>query len=395
MRYTFVPILCLFSILSFGVSAKTKVDIFHTEVPMTEEKNARSIAWGQGLEQVLIKASGNENIASNGVIKKALNHGSNYLAQFKYGTLNDEASMVMDFNSAQVMSLLSQADVIYWPTERENILVWLVDDSGSERLVGWEQSDLESINDLQNASNYFGLPITLPLGDMDDLTNISATDLWGNFAEPLSKASQRYPSDAVLVLKVSHEASQAQVDWQLYDFAPEKISSNKTAPLSGSELGNTSDAIRDSIAKVSAYYAQQNKASANQQADDSLQANFSGIYNVTDFFTLERLLKSLKSVASVQVRSIQGSQVNFTIELFTTVADFEKEAAKKRNLTQTEAPKFNNIQTMPTEEESLQTGDIQQSSQEIKSGDQLEVEHNSKPQEDIANNENSLWFDVK
>ncbi|MGO3822084.1 MAG: hypothetical protein ACTJGW_12760, partial [Vibrio casei] len=88
-------------------------------------------------------------------------------------------------------------------------------------------------------------------------------------------------------------------------------------------------------------------------------------------------------------------QVNFTIELFTTVADFEKEAAKKRNLTQTEAPKFNNIQTMPTEEESLQTGDIQQSGQEIKSGDQLEVEHNSKPQEDIANNENSLWFDVK
>ena len=72
MRYTFVPILCLFSILSFGVSAKTKVDIFHTEVPMTEEKNARSIAWGQGLEQVLIKASGNENIASNGVIKKSV-----------------------------------------------------------------------------------------------------------------------------------------------------------------------------------------------------------------------------------------------------------------------------------------------------------------------------------
>lgn len=392
MRYTLVPILCLLSALSFGVSAKTKVDIFHVEVPMTAEKNARSIAWGQGLEQVLIKASGNENIASNNVIKKALSHGSNYLVQFKYGTLNDEASMVMDFNSAQVTSLLSQADTIYWPAERENILVWLVDDNGSERQVGWEQSDLESMNHLQSASNYFGLPITLPLGDMDDLTSISATDLWGDFSDPLSQASQRYPSDAVLVLKVSHEASQAQVNWQLYDLAPEKIASYQAAPLSGSESGSMSDAIRIAIAKVSAYYAQQNKAVANQKVDDSLQASFSGIYNVADFFALERLLKSLNSVASVKVRSIQGSQVNFTIELFTTVADFEKEAAKKRHLTQTEPPKPINIQAMPTEEE--KTGG-QQSGQAIQSGEKPKVDQRSEPQEDMTDNENTLWFNVK
>ncbi|OEF23969.1 DUF2066 domain-containing protein [Vibrio rumoiensis] len=373
MRYTLISILCLLSALPFGVSAKTNVDIFHTEVPMPAEKNAQSIAWGQGLEQVLIKASGNKSIASNSIIKKALNNGSDYLSQFNNSTLNGEQSMVMDFNSEQVQSLLSQANALYWPESRENVLVWLVDDDGSERQIGWEQSGLESVGDLQAASNQSGLPITLPLGDMDDLTTISATDLWGSFADPLSKASQRYPSDAVLLLKVEREGQQVQLTWQLYDIAPEKIASNPEAALTGTESGTVAEAIDSAIAKVSLYYAKQNKLALNQEPDDSLQAHFSGISNAKDFFALERMLKSFNSVASVQVHRIQGDSIDFSVQLFTSVEDFEKEAAKKRGIAQTEAP-------------TVSQDDLTSSPEaDITSADKVEP----------VNDDNQVWFDLK
>lgn len=398
MRNTLVAILCLFSTLSFDVSAKTKIDVFHAEVPLSSDKNARKIAWGEGLEQVLIRATGDQNVATNEVIKKAMNRGSNYLSQFQYGTLNEQPSMVMDFNSAQIKSLLIEADMSYWPAERNNILVWLVDDNGNQKEIGWEQSGLQSVVNLQTAADLSGLPITLPLGDMQDLTTVSATDVWGSFMAPISEVSQRYPVDGVLVMKVSHSGEQAEVNWQLFDMDPEKIANNSQSPLTGSESGNSLDAISHAIIQVSSYYASQNQTSINQKAESGLQAHFSGITNAKEFFSLEKQLTSFNSVASVNVKTIQGSNVSFIVELFGSVDDFAKEAARKRGLTQVEAPV---IETQPVDVTEATDTEINTDESalnaEVGNDTQLELTQdttdnstiNSKPEIE------QLWFDVK
>lgn len=383
MRYLVTSFLCLLA-FSSAAYAKTKVDIYHVEVPMTDVKNPKTAAWSQGLERVLIRASGDTKVAKNAVVKKALSDPSDYLAQFESGSLDNAPSMVMEFNPVQIQSLLSQAHAVFWPQERKNVLVWVVEDANFERQIGWEQSGLDSIVPLQNAAQAAGLPITLPLGDMDDMTQISAPDLWGGFDEPLAKASKRYPVDGVLLLKVTRVGDGAQVEWVLHDIAPNKMDT-QSEPVSGSTEGKLSDSIEQAIEQVSAYYAKQNKVAVNQATDDALLANFSGIHTAQDFFTLERLLKGLASVAAVQVHQMQGDTVIFNIDLLSNINEFKQEAAKNRQLVKLEAPKPDVASVDPIQvDASTQEGQAKSTDVPV-----------SAPKQDDDQSKNQLWFEMK
>ena len=50
-----------------------------------------------------------------------------------------------------------------------------------------------------------GLPVSLPLMDLDDNMAVTATDVWGRFADPVLKASQRYGAEMVVLGKLSPE----------------------------------------------------------------------------------------------------------------------------------------------------------------------------------------------
>lgn len=383
MRYLVASFLCLLA-FSSAAYAKTKVDIYHVEVPMTDVKNPKTEAWSQGLEKVLIRASGDTKIVKNAVVKKALTDPSDYLAQFESGSLDNAPSMVMEFNPVQIQSLLSQAHAIFWPQERKSVLVWVIEDANFERQIGWEQSGLDSIVPLQHAAQAAGLPITLPLGDMDDMTQISAPDLWGGFDEPLTKASKRYPVDGVLVLKVTRMGDGAQVEWILHDMVPNKMDM-QSKPISGSTEGKLSDSIELAIQQVSEYYAKQNKVAVNQATDDTLLANFSGIHTAKDFFTLEQLLKDLSSVAAVQVHQIQGDTVIFNIDLLSNINEFKQEAAKNRQLVKSDAPKPEVVSAAPLQ------ADI--STQETKAiSTDVPV---SAPKQADDQSKNQLWFEMK
>ncbi|GLT15633.1 DUF2066 domain-containing protein [Vibrio algivorus] len=398
MRYLVIPLVA--SILfPLTTVAKTTVDVYHAEVVLSNEKNARSIAWGEGLEQVLVKASGNADIADNEVVKKAMRDGSDYLAKFKYGTLNGQKSLDMQYSPKQIRVLLSQANASVWPKERENVLVWLVQDDNVERQVGWEQSGLDSVAALQTAAQQSGLPITLPLGDMDDLTKISAPDLWGNFPEPLEEASVRYPADSVLVLKVAANGPSSEVNWQLYDMAPDSITSSPQSAITGVETGEVAQAIDKAIAKISAYYAKKNKPSSKQVADDALWAHFSGIQSAQSFFNLERSLLNLESVATVQVHSIQGMNVTFNIQLLSNKADFEKQVTGFKGIEKTQAPVDSAKVAEQAATEQLIQADESQKVNQTATQEMNEVDPDiSEPEEETADEvlpvEQQLWFSL-
>ena len=47
-----------------------------------------------------------------------------------------------------------------------------------------------------------GLPIALPLLDLEDMTAVTFADVWGGFDEPVQRASTRYRADATLIVGV-------------------------------------------------------------------------------------------------------------------------------------------------------------------------------------------------
>ncbi|NMV28013.1 DUF2066 domain-containing protein, partial [Vibrio parahaemolyticus] len=94
-----------------------------------------------------------------------------------------------------------------------------------------------------------GLPITIPVGDFDDVTGVNVSDLWGGFIEPIGQASQRYPADAVLVVRAQGE----QIRWTLYDQSPTRIVEAQRSPRSGSASG--ANAIAEMVDGIADYYA--------------------------------------------------------------------------------------------------------------------------------------------
>ncbi|CCN34493.1 conserved hypothetical protein [Vibrio nigripulchritudo SO65] len=316
----------LLSLLAFPGFALTKVDIFQSEVVLSAEEKAEDLAKAQGLEQVLIKASGQKDVASNPVIEKAMKSTSPYLSQISFGNLDGQETLKVAFNPKQIQGLLTQAGLPYWSESRSSVLVWIVEEDRYERQIIWEQSGSNVTQLLNQFSDSRGLPVTVPVGDFDDVTGISAPEIWGAFVDPISKASQRYPADAVLVLRIQHLSSgRATVRWTLFDQTPSQMIGSQQSPMFGQERGEFSASLQQVVDQVSDYFAGKSAVQVSDVSTENVTVQFLEVKSSRDFFQLESLFKSLNSVASTEVLKIQGSEVTFKVHLLAPVVDFQRE----------------------------------------------------------------------
>ncbi|CCO49442.1 conserved hypothetical protein [Vibrio nigripulchritudo SOn1] len=316
----------LLSLLAFPGFALTKVDIFQSEVVLSAEEKAEDLAKAQGLEQVLIKASGQKDVASNPVIEKAMKSTSPYLSQISFGNLDGQETLKVAFNPKQIQGLLTQAGLPYWSESRSSVLVWIVEEDRYERQIIWEQSGSNVTQLLNQFSDSRGLPVTVPVGDFDDVTGISAPEIWGAFVDPISKASQRYPADAVLVLRIQHLSSgRATVRWTLFDQTPSQMIGSQQSPMSGQERGEFSASLQQVVDQVSDYFAGKSAVQVSDVSTENVTVQFLEVKSSRDFFQLEALFKSLNSVASTEVLKIQGSEVTFKVHLLAPLVDFQRE----------------------------------------------------------------------
>ncbi|PTO85175.1 DUF2066 domain-containing protein [Vibrio splendidus] len=330
MRYI---ALLLMGLLASPSYALTQVDIFSAEVAINaENKQPEQVARNTGMEQVLIRATGQTDVTSNETIQKAMRKSSQYMSQMSFGESNDQSTLRMRFNGAQIRSLLTQAQLPYWPDTRSNILVWLVEEQNYDKNIVWEHSNSQLAAGLQANAKERGLPLTLPVGDFDDITGIATSDLWGSFVTPISKASQRYPVDAVLVIK----AQSSGLRWTLYDQKPNQLTSAPKSPVSGSLSGNSATTSKKLVDQISNYYAGKSAVTVASESSESILTQFISLNNAQDFFQLENALKRLNSVASLDILKIQNNEVTFRIHLLSTQQEFEQEVESIRQVAKVE-----------------------------------------------------------
>ena len=254
------------------------------------------------------------------------------MSQMSFGESNDQSTLRMRFNGAQIRSLLTQAQLPYWPDTRSNILVWLVEEQNYDKNIVWEHSNSQLAAGLQANAKERGLPLTLPVGDFDDITGIATSDLWGSFVTPISKASQRYPVDAVLVIK----AQSSGLRWTLYDQKPNQLTSAPKSPVSGSVSGNSATTSKKLVDQISNYYASKSAVTVASESSESILTQFISLNNAQDFFQLESALKRLNSVASLDILKIQNNEVTFRIHLLSTQQEFEQEVESIRQVAKVE-----------------------------------------------------------
>ncbi len=332
MRYL---ALLLIGWISLPVEALTKVDIYRTEVVINSEReNGELMAREQGMKEIIVRATGSQASLSNPVIEKALSLNSRYISQLSYGQVEGQSSLKMRFNSGQIHSLLTQAQLPTWSPYRSNILVWVIEEKAYDRTIAWEHSDSSNIAALRTAAYARGLPVTFPVGDFEDVTGVNVSDFWGGFVEPIATASQRYPAEAVLVLRTQGN----QVRWTLYDQSPSAILVSQPAPRSGSFSG--SNAIAATIDSITDYYASKSAVVVAGESSDGMTMKVVNVNSAADFFHLEKVLKKLSSVASSELKRVQGNELTLKLHLLAPKEVFVKEASSIKQLTEYQHPEL-------------------------------------------------------
>ncbi|WP_194438673.1 DUF2066 domain-containing protein [Vibrio fluminensis] len=318
-------VLFALGLIGFPALALTNVDLYQSQVVLDQSiEKPDAQARKQGMEEVIVRASGVPDAIHNSVIQKALQQNAQYLAQISYGQLDGQKTLKMRFNDSQIDSLLSQAQLPLWPAQRANLLVWLIEESQTERSVAWEDSNSALLESMKQQATERGLPLTIPVGDFNDVTGVNISDLWGGFALPVGQASQRYPVDGVLVVRASNN----NLRWTLYDQMPKTIGVTRQAPLSGNDSGQ--DAADKMIDQISDYYAKQSSVVVAGESSEAIKVRFTSLDNAVDFFVLERKLQQLSSVASLDITKIQGKDVTFKVHLLATPTEFEQQVLRLR-----------------------------------------------------------------
>lgn len=389
MRYL---ALLFMSFLALPSYALTQVNIFTSEVAINEEdKNPEANARRVGMEQVLVRATGNTEVVNNETVQKALRQSAQYLSQLSYGEEGESATLKMTFNAAQVRSLLTQAQLPYWPDTRANILVWLVEEQNYDRSIAWEHSGTELAQSIQQNAQRRGLPLTIPVGDFDDITGIAVSDLWGTFVGPISASSQRYPVDAVLVIRAQRQG----LRWTLYDQKPNFMVDSPKTPISGSASGNTTVVAQQLIDEVSNYYAAKSAVTVASESSESQLVQFTKVNNAKDFFELENAIKALNSVASLDILKIQNNEVTFRIHLLSSPEEFAVELNRIRQLSKVESelikeeitPEFEqqeNTVSVDAETEEIKTTNEESAAPVVKETSTTEDKEQINSESDIA-----------
>jgi len=192
-------------------------DLYQSEVLVTSQsKTDRVAALKKAMRAVVLKVGGQESVLLNPSVKTAINRYNNYITQFHYdrklkpnkttGRAQTALYLGAAFNEDKINQLFQQAKLPIWGRLRPQILVWLIEEDGFNRDVLSEGAESSMPEQILSFSKVRGLPLTLPLMDLDDALTLSVSDLWGRFSEPTKQMSSRYMSDAILIIRSSNSS---------------------------------------------------------------------------------------------------------------------------------------------------------------------------------------------
>lgn len=286
-------------------------------VDSTNDVDMKSAA-GLGLQNMLIRASGREDIMENEVLQSALQSANDYISQFGYieRLENDEPARYIRFTFSQdiVESLLNRAGEPVWTNDRPVSLVWLAIDENSELSVN--TAGTVNYQTLAATAKARGLPLISPLYDLEDRFSLSAEQVWQFDTAATREASLRYPSDVILSVRALNDSQgQWHSSWELLD---------DNEPMLGGEscliLKDCFDALSKQLAEYwSARYAVTKKYSSTDVLKVELKnADF------RVFSDVSRYWRDLSGVDAIQVVSVDGLNINFELVWRSDVETFKQ-----------------------------------------------------------------------
>ncbi len=262
----------------------------------------------EGLAVVFVRLSGNAEVLQNPAIIQALSRSQSFLKQYRYERLrasDEQPSQLMvslEFEPELLRAELRAAAMPIWPHNRPSLLVWLaVGESGAKSIANAE-SQPQLVNLLSAHGQRRGLPLQLPLLDLEDSSSLPVERLWQMDQMAVEEASSRYMPDTVLMGRVSHLSTGKWLGSWLFLFDGHSYRFDGNALDLDTYLASAIDQAAELMA---AKYA----IAPVKIAEGGVLMRVTGVQSFEDYARLVTYLQGLGAIQHADLMGIEGGEV--------------------------------------------------------------------------------------
>lgn len=319
---------------SIGYAVEVK-DLFETQVAVEDQSSAkRAEAFQAALGNVLIKISGSRDIQAAPGIEAVTKNAARYARRYHYlekpteaagepagAKTPDEAKQLyiaVEFDGEALQRVLREAGLPVWSANRPQVLVWLgVDRGPRDRFIVSEDSGEDIGESLMEAARRRGLPLILPLMDLEDRRRVTFVDISAGFADTLSRASERYNAQTVLV---GHASRGRGDDWSVeWTVLRDNVSTGWRE--SGVDLQQAIDSGVDGLADILASrYAHSSSGGELVQYIVAVEE----VASLDDYAAVLIYLENLVFVEDVTPVSLESGQVYYRVTMRGALRELER-----------------------------------------------------------------------
>jgi len=273
--------------------------LFEAEV-MTQSQSYedRNAAIKAALKIVLGKILTGQDILQDSAVQIALADAGRYVTRYQYSLIpsgidkNSTARVMrVEFDEEALLELMQSSKLGIWSEIRDETLLWLVvDDSGKRQFFNADIMP-DIANALHKSAKRKGLPLLLPLLDLQEQQQISVNDVLSAYSDRLMKVSQRYATASVLSGRIEHKENCWRSEWTLYFNHTVKQWPQKCTTLDKTLLSG----LQGTYDKLSSYFA----VKPETLAIDTVLLRISGIHGMTDMTRVTDYLTGLPIIESV------------------------------------------------------------------------------------------------
>ncbi len=284
----------------------------------TQEEKERLKVASIALRQVLLKVAGDRAALDTVDLAPLLSQSAGLIQQYQYRQVNkisdditapEQLEVVLSFNEISLNNAIRDLGLPLWSKSRPEVLVWLsVDNDGKRTILSADDVNKTSVKSLKHAADLRGLPILMPVMDLQDQSQVKVADLWAGFSESVESASQRYGSPVILMANATIEANGAShIRWHsLINGESEKWQSR----------GNITNAMRSGVDELTDRLARRfSQVVSNNQYASRLSLQISNVKNYADYSRTMAYLKSLQYVSELTLISLSKEDITVSLAL--------------------------------------------------------------------------------
>jgi hypothetical protein len=294
--------------------AKASDNLYEADLPVAgQQPDLRAAYMKTALQEVLVRVTGQPDVLNRDSVRSMLDSPERFVQQYRYYTVPastpPQLMLRVNFDGGAIQQALRQRGVAYWgKTERPEILFWLaVEDRGTRYIVS-AQDNSDAARELQQAARQRGIPMLLPLMDLEDQNQVRFTDVWGGFFDGLQAASARYKPGDVMIGRLNRSPSGGwAARWDLRDSREGSSWSG-----GGEQLG---DVLQAGIDTLSERLASGLAVTASGTVTGMTSITVADVNTLTAFARVDDYLSSLTSVRRLALERVDGSTLQYALKL--------------------------------------------------------------------------------